>query len=345
MLLPRGRINYIEWARDSSSFVFAGSTPSIEGDWTHYDLNSDNFTESQIYPFLPQITAQEQTVFARAARPNGQSFFYVSPNGRYLVYAGAEPTVGWETQYWPWIIGDRQTQTFFNSTKPVFDPFSKINAFEVRWSEDSDSLVLIVCIDRLYCTPSVFIHIRGLESGLSGIVVDDSGMTFPIVGSVEYRTLGLFDFSRDGTWALLAVGEDGGQGAGHLMMYNAVNPQSSFLLTGLNAGGGRFATPDGSQILYIDNQGIYRYNWANNTSTLLTTEVNNAIAFRGEFSPDGRWFVFVNSSRELYLYDLQGLPDSVTNPGGGLGDPICPDGGGWTWINGVPVFVCDTLLE
>jgi len=129
------------------------------------------------------------------------------------------------------------------------------------------------------------------------------------------------------------------------MMYNAVNPQSSFLLTGLNAGGGRFATPDGSQILYIDNQGIYRYNWANNTSTLLTTEVNNAIAFRGEFSPDGRWFVFVNSSRELYLYDLQGLPDSVTNPGGGLGDPICPDGGGWTWINGVPVFVCDTLLE
>ncbi|MCC6976511.1 MAG: hypothetical protein IT322_21080 [Anaerolineae bacterium] len=179
---------------------------------------------------------------------------------------------------------------------------------------------------------------------------DHTSISNPVLEGVEYQTVGLIDFSADGTWVLLRVGEDYGRGASHLMMYNTMIPQSSFLITnplGIVPQSFRFATSDGSQILYIDNQGIYRYEWANHTSTLLTTEVNNSKAKLGEFSPDGRWFVFVNSSRELYLYDLQGLPDTVTNPGGGLGDPICPDGAGgvWVWIDGVPVFECDTLIE
>ncbi|MBE2196684.1 MAG: PD40 domain-containing protein [Anaerolinea sp.] len=74
----------------------------------------------------------------------------------------------------------------------------------------------------------------------------------------------------------------------------------------------RFGSPDGSQILYVDNPGIYRYDWVNGTSTLLTTEVNNSTVSIGEFSPDGRWFVFMSRSSELYLYDLQGLPEAPT---------------------------------
>ncbi|MBE2192618.1 MAG: hypothetical protein IAE83_00410, partial [Anaerolinea sp.] len=52
------------------------------------------------------------------------------------------------------------------------------------------------------------------------------------------------------------------------------------------------------------------------------------------------WFVFMSRSSELYLYDLQGLPETYSNPGGGVGDPACPGGGGvWTWIDGILVFV------
>lgn len=38
------------------------------------------------------------------------------------------------------------------------------------------------------------------------------------------------------------------------------------------------------------------------------------------------------------------MPTVIAPPLGG--DPVCPGGGGeWVWINGVPVFVCGTLLE
>jgi len=350
-LLPSVQVSYFEWARDSHSFVYSESSPEVidsfgsDSLWTHYNLNTEAFAESSTYPFLPQLTPQEETIFVRT----GNTFFYLSPDGRYLVYVGEKVLEGLTSRYWQLVIGDRQTQTTYTPEYPLYDPFGKEERFDARWSQDSRSFVLVTCVDQFMCFPSVFFYVRGLESGLSGMVFDWLSMTFPTVAGVEYRALELLDFSEDGTWALLTVGEDYGRGASHLMMYNVVIPQSSFLITdpmGIVPRSLRFATPDGSKMLYIDNQGIYRYDWANHTSTLLTTEVNNSKAKLGEFSPDGHWFVFVNSSRELYLYDLQGLPDTVTNPGGGLGDPTCPDGGGvWTWIDGVPVFVCGTTVE
>ncbi|MCC6972570.1 MAG: PD40 domain-containing protein [Anaerolineae bacterium] len=316
-LSPGISASYFEWARDSRSFAFSSSTPRVTdpidavGLWTHYDLDTDMLVESPIYPFLPHLTTQEESIFARTA----DTFFYLSPDGRYLVYVGEGVEKGTEERYWQLVIGDRQTQTTYIPEYPLYEPFGKVDTFDIKWSQDSHSFMMVVCLGWFFCTPNIFFYVRGLESGLSGMVFDWEHMTLPIVGGVEYRTLKLIDFSADGTWALLMVGEDEGRGAKHLMMYYPLNPQSSFLITdplGIVPQSLRFATSDGSKILYIDNQGIYRYDWANHTSTLLTTEVNNAIAFYGEFSPDGRWFVFDSWSSELYLYDLQGLPEPPT---------------------------------
>lgn len=308
-LLPSVQVSYFEWARDSRSFAYSLDSPEVrdsfnsERFWTHYNLDTETFVESSTYPFLPQLTPQEETTFVRTTN----TFSYLSPDGRYLLYAGEIKYEGVETRYWTLMIGDRQSQSTLALPYPLFQPQSKIGAFDVKWAQDSRSVILEICSNPIYCDPSFVIHIRGLESGLSGLVIDDTNISNPVLEGVEYQTLGLIDFSGDGTWAVLGVGEDYGLGASHLMMYNLVNPQSSVLVTEPI---GQFATPDGSKMLYINDQGIYRYDWANHTSTLLTTEVNNAIAFQGAFSPDGRWFVFDSWSSELYLYDLQGLPEA-----------------------------------
>ncbi|MCC6976509.1 MAG: hypothetical protein IT322_21070 [Anaerolineae bacterium] len=344
---------YLEWAWDSRSFAFSLDNPIAEDPndtdfWVHYDLTNNDFTKSSTYPFLPHLTPLEENFFMITPQSNARSFFYASPNDRYIVYAGGELTLeGGEGKYLSWMIGDRMTRTIFDASSPVFYPFLKLDSFDIKWDLESKSFVLTVCIYVFSCPPSAYIHVYGLESGLTEIVVDETQLSFPVVGLERYETQGLVDYSGDGKWALLVVKSE--EGNYYYLMYDTITPANHFIISDPIVDKGsalRFATPDGSQILYIDNQGIYRYDWGNHTSTLLTTEVNDSNAKLGGFSPDGRWFVFVNSSRELYLYDLQGLPDSVTNPGGGEGDPVCPGGGGeWVWIDGVPVFVCGTLIE
>jgi len=314
-LLPNVQVSYFEWARDSRSFVYSVGSPvvqdpfDLEGYWTHYTLDTEVFTESSTYPFLPQLTPQGEAVFVRTTN----TFSYLSPDDRYLLYAGEKKYEGVETRYWTFMIGDRQSQSTLALPYPLFDPQSKTESFDVKWAQDSRSVILEICSNPIYCDPSFVIHIRGLESGLSGLVIDDTNISNPVLDGVVYQTLRLIDFSADGMWAWLIVGEDMGQGAGHWMMYNTTDPQSSVLLNpplGIAGEWYRFGSPDGSQILYVDNPGIYRYDWVNGTSTLLTTEVNNSTVSIGEFSPDGRWFVFMSRSSELYLYDLQGLPEA-----------------------------------
>ncbi|MBE2195354.1 MAG: hypothetical protein IAE83_14360, partial [Anaerolinea sp.] len=192
-LSPGVEVGYFEWARDSHSFAFSSSTPRVtdpidaEGLWTHYDLETDVLVESPIYPFLPHLTTQEESIFARTA----DTFFYLSPDGRYLVYVGEKVLEGLTSRYWRLMVGDRQTQTTYTPEYPLYDPFGKAERFDVRWSQDSHSFVLVTCVDQFMCFPSVFFYVRGLESGLSGIVFGWDHMTFPVIDGVEYRTLKL----------------------------------------------------------------------------------------------------------------------------------------------------------
>ncbi|MBE7514911.1 MAG: PD40 domain-containing protein [Anaerolineales bacterium] len=356
---PFSQANYIEWARDSRSFVTSSSQPVVSDNWIYYAMDSDTFTDSSIYPFLPQLTTEENALFIR----HPDAFSYLSPDGRYLIYAGDT----FVSEGYPWMIGDRQTQTTRMMEPPLLEPFSKKDGFDVTWDHGSKSLIMTVCANPFFCSrANAYVYVRGFENGLSSIVFDYEDLTFPVLAGVEYRTLELLDFSGNGRWALLWAGilEDvrkmDGSVHDHLIMYNVMNPQSSFLITdslGIVPRSFRFATPDGSQILYIDNVGIYRYDWANHTSTLLTTEVNNTKVDLGAFSPDGRWLVF-QWNYELYLYDLQGLPETPPSPtppfptayphptGIPGGQPACPGGGGeWMWVDGELVFVCGVIWE
>ncbi|MCC6976535.1 MAG: hypothetical protein IT322_21200 [Anaerolineae bacterium] len=75
-------------------------------------------------------------------------------------------------------------------------------------------------------------------------------------------------------------------------------------------------------------------------------------------SPDGRWLAYSHYNPttdlfELYVVDLleafaptpTPMPTVIAPPHGG--EPVCPDGSGgvWTWIDGILVFVCGTLVE
>jgi len=105
---------------------------------------------------------------------------------------------------------------------------------------------------------------------------------------------------------------------------------------------------DGSTLSSISGDGTYRV-WDVATQTIIEDRRLPAPIYAADWSPDGTKLAYGGADGDLHIEAVVNtptpMPTIIAPPHGG--EPVCPDGSGgvWTWIDGVPVFVCGTLLE
>ncbi len=188
----------------------------------------------------------------------------------------------------------------------------------------------------------------------------------------EYGLGVVHALSLDGSLILYDAGREA---RGGLILYDTQNPDASvvYVLEDNYQAGKRieWATFDPRNenhiLIFYDNQ-FLRYDRTSGTLDMLLDEAFRSIRDWGELrdlriSPDGNKVAVVANNpnpgySRLYLVDISDIqlystpvptptpmPTIIAPPHGG--EPVCPDGSGgvWTWIDGVPVFVCGTLLE
>src|SRR5258708_10753406 len=108
-----------EWSLDGRYLAWAeiGPNPSATlyvdySNWKLYDVQTGQVSSSDGYPFLPHLSARESQVLAPEP-PGGKvddkhpKVVYVSPNGRYLVFAGKRQAFR-DGFVWKLMLGDRQ---------------------------------------------------------------------------------------------------------------------------------------------------------------------------------------------------------------------------------------------
>src|SRR5437870_4145808 len=87
---------YIAWVENSTSQY--SPTKVDNPNWKVYDTQTGQSSSSSVYPFLPQLTPAESQILSPEPPDGGPGdehpkVVFVSPNGRYLVYAGIRRTV------------------------------------------------------------------------------------------------------------------------------------------------------------------------------------------------------------------------------------------------------------
>lgn len=306
ILLAGVNIVNISWSPDSHNLVFQVESYDNEADrpiygpytpgtdyWHSYSVETGQILRGEIWPLQPHLTPQQFQDFEIYHNGNDQSFVYISPNGRYLIYSGQVPAnAGYGL---PLGIADLDTGThrLLDESEDVErnDIPGYIEAYKIQWSENSTAFTLDSWFGRgIY-------HISQLDN-LDTLVVRwlNPAEGLPL-GDSTFRPGAIFDLSIDGdrilTWA------------GDLVIWDVTTTTgTSISVEGIVAGA--IFTPDEQAILFVDEEGLKRHDIAENQTTLLNPEISSTWADGGAyFSPDGK-YVAINADDldALYLFEV-----------------------------------------
>lgn len=315
------------WSHDSTLFTFQEVHLIFEGDavdtdqgfytdadtWHGYDIierypHTQNIAliSGNIWLLAPRLPPSALAL-PRATYEDGQiSFVFVSPNGKFAVYAADERA---ENGYFPLAIANLQTgQTFVSDQVFVYALTNFTTSYHVIWSGDSSAFT----IETTSAYAAAFVHhVTGYREDLNDITFTrlDSGIPPEDPRMNLYRPWAL---SYDGThllagseslfiWHSEKLSEDS------ITMIQEIRP----LGNPENRISGATFTVDQKAVLYLDTQGIMRYDLTTGEKKLVDSIIKATLDVYGYFSPDATHLGIIENQRDLstrsaYVIDIKG---------------------------------------
>lgn len=298
-----GDISNITWSANSQYLIFKGGSADAsvnlsQGRWFSYDVNTNQLTESQIWPL--QGSVPNIPIFTPINRVNSTfvSYVFQSPNGRFLIYAGEEGTLSSGTLRYHLTIAD--TQNSETSLTPILvrNPFDGPDQLNVLWSEDGTAFIVV---DQ-QLTPVI--------KYVDGFVSDISSARIQIL---SYQTTNearaaekVYDLTSDGSFVLTnSINE---QYVSQLVIWNTSDFSMNRVIEGFDGDfiiGASFMFNETGKILLVNNDGLVLYNISTDETSVLDEDINSESFEQAVFSPDGRWLALKRNFDELYVIDLQ----------------------------------------
>jgi hypothetical protein len=304
---------YLAWVEvsGSQSDAYYVDNPN----WRTYDLQTQQISTRAGYPFLPQLSSQEAAVLAPEPPDGGlgdqrPKVVFVSPSGRFLVFAGKRQTQG-NKSTWKLMLGDRQRLQLLE-TGLELDTSSNLAAIDVKWSSDSSSFALSQGYDTSDISGSIApaLFVSGYSTNLANYM-NQSQIAEPNINGQTYKTELVYDVSPDGQRVLVTGLQEqnntGVTAARGFIVYSVQG--TSILLPGIDGStvtDAHFLASDPNHILMTAAQGLMLYDIAAQNFTVLNASLNGKDFFT-RLSPRNDWAASINSNRELFLIPIKSL--------------------------------------
>jgi len=315
-----------EWSQDGRylAWLEEGPNPSAQDfvdypNWRLYDIQTQQISTSNGYPFLPKLSPQEAAVFTPDP-PGGETYdkhpklVFVSPNGRYLVYAGKRQPFE-DGFVWHLMLGDRQTLQVQETNLLLYNA-SYLSAGSIAWNADSSVFVLTQSITASSSGANIApaLYVTGYAGNIAGYQ-NQSQIAEPVIGGQKYQTEWVWSLSKDGRYVLITgMAEPGTVTSGvripeRLIVYDAQDNSQSRVLTGIDAfkmTDAHFIVDDPGHVLLINEKGLILYDVAAQNWTVLNPRLVSDKFFT-KLSPDNQWAASLDGAGKLYLVQLHYL--------------------------------------
>ncbi|MBN8593192.1 MAG: hypothetical protein J0M33_15655 [Anaerolineae bacterium] len=293
-----------QWSADSTLFTFLDESMIPEGvnadrvTWYAFDVQTQSVTTSPKWPLYPSNFGDP---FPSDANQDG--FTFVSPSGRYIVYASDHVS-----DYWRLSVADLSDMTTQYLNAIIGNPYSSSDEFNVFWS-DSENTVLV---SSLTDTNQPFIQ---YATGIGSQADIQSSYFFSVefTDNTLFDIIRILDISRDGSQFLLltqlVLPPTSPQSLGDQYLVTATRGENEFkfpteyFIRGNDIRAAAFSPDDESHLLILNAQGLIDLNTATDTINVLEPASTFGNIGRGWFSPNAEWLVFQGDGG-LYGYHV-----------------------------------------
>jgi hypothetical protein len=304
---PLDQIHYTDadsasWSSDGRYFVIqnAGLGFGFETDkpsWVEYDTLTGQITVNRRWPLQPALTDAQIQAFQFVDPATHDNYAFVSPNGRYIVYA-AQPPNSWSASQWglPNGIADLQTGQHLVTSLPTAALGLSDYLGGVRWSGDSSTFTVNTVTD--YAGIYIY-YVTNLNQStfapklltISDAVTPGPGFITGIpIGTNTIAVYGVYALSFDGQQILFQQATDA-------VYWNRTDPsenRSIHLPAGDYISSMGFDSQDNHQVFILGQRNIERYNLVTSQSAVIgsslasTDSTDNPEYFVLGFPPMGK---------------------------------------------------------
>ena len=305
-------IQDMSWSTNSQLLVFDNTDDSV---WYQYDTNTGALGQNTTWPLQPNLSAADTQILNQAAYGTDQSAVFLSPSSHYVAYAG--PRASGTDAGWSMMIANLQSQQTAKTNAEILYPYSAPADFNILWSNSETAFLLT--ITTLSRTP-VSYYVNGYTNDITA--AQAQLLVNMNIAGATYNANAAFDVSNDGNKAILSISSSTLPVIQSLVLWNALSPNTSQLLQGIDASkvlGAAFAPGDETKILIANDQGLLQYDLVTNTISSLQGNIGSTPAMKAIFSPDGKFLAEVvatsNGQNSIYIlsttFSIEGLRAQV----------------------------------
>lgn len=281
-----GQVEELMWSPDSRFLAFTNRySPQIqiESDykWYNYDTETQMIGESQVWPFYPTLSDAERENF----NPLDDSYIFLSPNGRYIVYAVQDDVLDYSQSMVRFgvAIGDLETGEYTKLLLYISNPVSGPKYWNIKWSADSTAFVIF---DQ-QLTPVVH-HISNFEDSLTDVQVT-------ALSELDFAAWDVYDVSENGQQVLLNVFT--AELEYKIMVWRVPEIAPLYIISDFDTrllvrGNATFAPNNPNRILLHNEQGLIAYDLESQQTIILDDRFPFVDGDLTAFSPDGRWLAY-----------------------------------------------------
>jgi hypothetical protein len=263
--------------------------------WFVFDIEQQALSRSSRWVLQPQIPE----TLENNIEPNSVAF--LTPEGRYLIYASRSPQPEPSTGESFIQIYDNQTDSVIETGIPSGAGITLVGFSSLIWGGDNRFVLSITPSDVGLPAPP---NLHYLD--LSGGVLSVRQIAIIEFGTRSFFVVNVFDVSSDGLHVLMEGGFVG-EGVSYLAIWNAQAPSNLTIIPETQITGierlldAQFTTHEGTQFVFFNEQGAGHYNLATDTLEIINSQVSAQHYRYAEFSPRAEVLALANDTAVYWL--------------------------------------------